>query len=216
MSKIHLESLPPQRLDVLKRLAHFRDCGYLAGGTALALQMNHRESVDFDVFTPKQIEKGFFKRCREIFGENLEVLINTPEQLTFLTPEKTNITFVFYEYKNLFPFIKTSWINLAFFKDIAADKAQTIGRRAVWRDYVDIFFLLKRKKTTLEEIINLAKKKFKGEFNENLFLEQLVYFKDLEIVPIKFLQESFDDKETKKFLEEEVKKYLKGVFESKR
>ena len=51
MSKIFLEILDPERQKVFTRLTAFCDDGYLAGGTALALQLGHRVSIDFDVFT---------------------------------------------------------------------------------------------------------------------------------------------------------------------
>lgn len=56
--------------------------------------------------------------------------------------------------------------SLASVKDIAADKAHTIGRRAAWRDYVDIFCLIKEKHLTLAQIIKLAKEKV-GEALQN-------------------------------------------------
>jgi len=211
MSKIHLELFDRERFKVFQKLTSFRRSGYLAGGTALALQINHRKSVDFDIFIFQEVRKSLLRKCRGVFGQKLEVLMDNSDQLTFLTPEKISVSFVFYEYKNLLPLIKTSYINLASFQDIAVDKAQTIGRRAVWRDYVDIFFLLKEKKMTLKEIIKIARKKFKGGFNENLFLEQLTYFDDLEVVKIGFLKEAYSEKEIKRFLEEEVRRYLKKV-----
>jgi hypothetical protein len=53
----------------------------------------------------------------------------------------------------------------------------------------------------------LAPKKIGPEFNDRLFLEQLVYFKDIEVVKISFIRESFSEKEIKNFLISEVKKY---------
>lgn len=107
--------------------------------------------------------------------------------------------------------IKTHWANLASIADIAADKAATVGRRATWRDYVDVFFLLKWKLVTLENLFSLAKRKFQGEFNELLFLEQLVYFEDLEMTKITFLKESYSEAEIKRYLEKEVKRFLTSV-----
>ncbi|MBI3558898.1 hypothetical protein HY085_00720 [Candidatus Gottesmanbacteria bacterium] len=94
-------------------------------------------------------------------------------------------------------------------RDIAINKAYTIGRRATWRDYVDMFFMLKLEVAILPQIIAWGKKKFSGEFVETLFLEQLVYFNDLEIVPIEYLSEKPTEKAIKKFLEEKVKEYLR-------
>lgn len=105
----------------------------------------------------------------------------------------------------------TASINLASVFDIAAEKAQTLGRRAIWRDYVDLFFLLKWKILTLDKIIQLAKKKFGGEFVETQFLEQLPYFADLQKTPIEFVGKKYSDEEIKSFLEKEVEAYLKKI-----
>jgi hypothetical protein len=102
-------------------------------------------------------------------------------------------------------------MSLATVQDIAADKAHTIGRRAIWRDYVDIYFLLKKNILKLHQIISLAEKKFGGEFNQALFLDQLVYFDDLEVVPITFIKERPDPSEIKSFLSKEVSAYLQKV-----
>lgn len=95
--------------------------------------------------------------------------------------------------------------------DLAANKAYTIGRRGKWRDYVDLFFFLKKNIYSLDTLISLAEKKFQGEFNSKLFLKQLVYFNDLDMLPISFIHDSFSEKEIKAFLEKSVRDYLKKV-----
>lgn len=64
---------------------------------------------------------------------------------------------------------------------------------------------------TLGQIIKLAKKKFKGEFVETQFLEQLPYFADLQKTPIEFIEEKYTDDEIKSFLEKEVEAYIKKI-----
>ena len=61
------------------------------------------------------------------------------------------------------------------------------------------------------KIISFAERKFAGEFHDKLFLEQLTYFDDVEILPTKFFKESFTDNQIKAFLEDEVRKYLKKI-----
>lgn len=90
--------------------------------------------------------------------------------------------------------------------DFAADKAYSIGKRGVWRDYVDIFFLLKRKIFTLKEIIHNAQKKYKPEFNPRLFLEQLSYFGDIHDFQMVLLKEKYTVEDVKTFLIGTVKK----------
>ncbi len=209
MSKIYLEILDKPRKSTLNKLGKFSSLGYLAGGTALALQISHRVSLDFDFFIRKPASRTLVKKCREVFGEEIQLVRETADQLTILTPSNIKIDFVYYWYPLINSLIKSSPVNLASVIDIAADKAETIGRRATWRDYVDIFFLLKWKLFTLNNLISNALRKFKGEFNELLFLEQLVYFEDLEMTNITFLKEEYSEAEVKQYLGKKVKQLLK-------
>ncbi|MBI2029432.1 nucleotidyl transferase AbiEii/AbiGii toxin family protein [Candidatus Gottesmanbacteria bacterium] len=208
MSKIHLELLDNIRQKVFKQLAVFSKTAYLAGGTGLALQLNHRRSEDFDIFVSKAIDNTLRLKIKEVFGR-VDFYINTGDQISFKTNDGVNITFLWYYYKPLFPTISTIGLPIASIADIAADKAQTIGRRAIWRDYVDLFFLLKGKYFTIEKIINLAKRKFAGEFVETQFLEQLSYFGDLKELPINFIDKSYSESKIKSYLEAEVENYAK-------
>lgn len=210
MSEICLEILDKERRLIFNKLGRFSPLGYLSGGTALALQISHRLSLDFDFFMDKPLSRTLVKRCWEVFGD-IQVVRQTADQITLLAPSNIKIDFVYYWYPLIKPLIKTPVINLASVADIAADKTETIGRRAAWRDYVDIFFLLKKKVFNLESLISYAQKKFKGEFNELLLLEQLVYFKDLEMANTAFLKESYSETEIKQFLKQEVKKHLASL-----
>ena len=207
MSKIYLEILDKDRQKIFNSLSAFRDLGYLGGGTALALQIKHRKSFDFDIFLPKPVNNRLRLAVSDIFGD-VKFSMDTEDQLIFRTDSGVSITFLWYYFNHLNPLVETESLKIASILDISADKAYTIGRRSVWRDYVDIYFLLKKNFVDLRKIINLADKKFKGAFNEALFLEQLVYFKDLEVAPIEFLDEKPKAAEIKIFLEKQVKDYL--------
>lgn len=79
--------------------------------------------------------------------------------------------------------IRLKGINLASPKEIALMKAYTIGRRPTFRDYIDLYFLLKNGIVNLEYILEKAPQKFviegKPVFSKKLFLEQLMYTEDL-------------------------------------
>lgn len=210
MSKIHLDVLDETKQNVLTQLGLFSQYGYLAGGTALALQIQHRRSFDFDVFVKKQVNNALKLKAINIFGR-VNFYVNTSDQISFRTNDNVNVTFLWYYYPLLFPIVKTGNIGLASVYDIAADKAHAIGRRAVWRDYVDLFILLKWKIVSLKNLCAFAQKKFGGEFNEALFLEQLCYFKDIVEVPIDFLKQSYTSEQIKTFLEKEVKAYIASI-----
>ncbi|PIS23083.1 hypothetical protein COT49_02020 [candidate division WWE3 bacterium CG08_land_8_20_14_0_20_40_13] len=208
MSSIYLEILDNDRRAIFKKLSNFKDRGYLAGGTALALQINHRKSYDFDIFLGKPISRFFVRDVKNIFGE-IKIVSQSGDQLSIFTKENIKIDFVYYWYKRIDALINTTSIGLAGILDIVADKAATIGRRAVWRDYIDIYFILKLGIFDLSKIISLGKEKFGGEFNDALFLEQLVYFKDLQITDAQFIGDSVPEKDIKEYLERTVREYSK-------
>ena len=207
MSKLILETLDNKRIYTLNKLRSFRDLGTLGGGTALALQIGHRKSYDFDIFVNKEIDKSVWKKVKEVFGENSYKVLDTPEQLNLVTPESINITFFLDDYKSIFPDVENESINLMDIKDIAANKAFIQGKRPKWRDYVDLYFVLKNKHLTLEEIINFAIKKFKNDFAQKLFLEQLVYWNDIHNYEIDFVGDEIPTETIKSFLENEVREY---------
>ncbi len=94
---------------------------------------------------------------------------------------------------------------MATVREIAAMKASSIGKRLSYKDYVDWYFLLKEKHTTLKEVIALAEKKFNGDFNARLFLGQLVSLEDIPTQEVNFIRNEVGRNEIKKFLEEEVR-----------
>lgn len=200
------EVLTPTQKAVFAKLLSFKQIGILAGGTALALQIKHRRSYDFDIFCSDELSKTLSWKARNIFGQ-LTIINRFEDNLTFITSSGAKITFVYYPFPNLYPNISTSVIKLFHCRDIALDEAYTIGRRAQYRDYVDLFFLMKEKKITIDWIIKNAVKKFESEFPKKIFLEQIVYFKDLKIFPVEFLREKYTPGEIKSFFEKVVEKY---------
>jgi len=61
---------------------------------------------------------------------------------------------------------------------LAAIKSYALGRRAKWKDYVDLYFIFKRH--SFEKVIERAQEIFGKEFNEKLFREELAYFDDID------------------------------------
>lgn len=204
----YLDRLDKERQETFDKLKYFSKDFILAGGTAMMLQIGHRLSYDFDCFSAVSIRGGLLRNARKIFGESIVIKIDNSDQLTFETPQKVEVTFVLHPYPNLRPPIITPIITIFHLDDLAANKAYTIGRRGAWRDYVDLFFFLKWKLYELKEIISLAAKKFKGEFNDKLFLEQLVYFNDIPLVTTTFLKETYTDDQIKLYLEKQVGEYM--------
>lgn len=207
MSKLFLESLAESRLLVFKKLKAFKNIGVLGGGTALSLQIGHRISFDFDIFVAEKIGAKLWALAKEIFGQTLEKILNSEDQLDLVTPEGIAVTFFRDDYSSIFTPIETEVINLLDVRDIALNKAYVLGRRPKWRDYVDIFFLLRGKYISLENLVLLSRKKFGTDFSERLFMEQLVYWKDIFDYQIEFLAEKVPENTIKSFLESEIRNY---------
>jgi len=207
MSKLYTSIFDKKRLDVWERLVVFRDVGVLAGGTGLALQLNHRVSYDFDIFCESVIKKTLLKKVKEVFWENeLEVRVDSGDELTLLIDGEVKLSFVYFPFKPLGGVKATESLSIFDVRDLVANKAYAVGRRGVWRDYVDLGWCLKQGLVSLEQVIDDSKKKFGELFSKRLFLEQLVYFNDLEDVAVEWVSEGMTVSEVKKFLAEEVKK----------
>ena len=84
---------------------------------------------------------------------------------------------------------------------LAAMKGYALGRRSKWKDYVDLYFLL-RFRVTMEELVAAATSVFGAHFNEKLFREQLSFFDDIDYrETVEYVGENrVDDEEIKKYL----------------
>ncbi|MBU1179418.1 nucleotidyl transferase AbiEii/AbiGii toxin family protein [Patescibacteria group bacterium] len=202
---MRLEVLKEKHKKIFSQLKFFPDF-YLAGGTALALQIGHRISVDFDFFGKKEIEKKLFNKIKKVFkGSTISTAVNNKEELTVFV-DNVKLTFLHYPFPLILKRKKYKGINFLSVKEIAATKAYTIGRRGTFKDYVDLYFIIKNKCSSLEQIIKLAQKKYKEEFNARLFLEQLIYLEDIEDIEIVFLKKKIAKQAIQNFFENEIKK----------
>jgi hypothetical protein len=199
--------LTPTARALFPLLSRFRDDFYLAGGTALALQIAHRESIDFDLFSDEPITRKLLTDAESEFaGKPLEVLENTSEELT-ITISGVKVTFLHYPFPPLLPLVDIEPLPLLSTKEILASKAYTIGRRGEFKDYVDIYAGLRGNHSSLPEIIGLAHKKYGDAFNGRLFLEQLVHLDEIPEYPIEFIGGTVERVEVDRFLRDAVSSF---------
>lgn len=177
--------LDKKRLDLLPLFESFKKNFYFAGGTALALQIGHRDSVDFDFFSEEGINtKELFERLREIFkGHTLLKIQEEPNTLSLLIDEAIKISFFTYKYKLIRETIKDGNLSLASIEDIGCMKLSAITGRATSKDYIDLYFILKR--LPLSDLLEHARVKY-PELERNLILKSLVYFEDITLEKILF------------------------------
>jgi len=206
MSKLHKEILTEDQQNLLPAVKSFiKDFG-LVGGTAVALYLGHRTSIDFDLFTknpdhelvPKKL-LGQFRR----FALVGTILVAEAHELTFLT--ETNVKVTFYNFPHTIPYAERfgSYITMPSLLTLAAMKAYALGARAKWKDYVDLYFIM-HEHHPLSEIAAQADKLFGGEFNERLLRQQLTYFDDINYTePVEYFPEhAVPDEEIKRALTE--------------
>jgi hypothetical protein len=179
---------------------------YLAGGTAMALQFGHRLSFDLDFFTNiefdrklviQKIESFDFKTGREAWGTILGKLGDTQFSLFY------------YEYPLITKTLDYLGINLASPEDIAAMKIDAIGGRGAKRDFIDLYFLVK-KFGNLQILLDFYNQKYnKLETNRFHILKSLQYFNDADKDDdLKMLVTDYSWEEVKKTLVEEVNKLI--------
>jgi predicted nucleotidyltransferase component of viral defense system len=180
MSAFHEKILTSGMKKLYPKLALFGDSFYLAGGTGLALLLGHRISVDFDLFSDKPIKKTLLAKIERAFGKSpQQIVVNKSYELTIFV-NGVKITFLEYPFPRILPMEKDGPIDILSSKEILATKAYSVGRRGAYKDYVDLYVGLKAKAASLEEIIDIAEKKYGHAFNSRLFLEQLIYLEDVE------------------------------------
>ena len=203
---MHDEVLTKSAAALLPSIVRFSDF-YLAGGTALALQIGHRRSVDFDLFSEKTLPAELLPRVKRVCAPlSVVVTYSSTEQLNVLIGG-VKTTFLFFPYPVINPPVAYRGISIASVREIATMKAFAVGKRLSFKDYVDWYFMLKEKYVTLPDVIALAQKKFGGDFNDRLFLGQLVSLADVPIQSIDFLRAAVDKKEITEFLEYSVKTF---------
>ncbi len=213
ISKIHLEILDKKRQQLLQQLVSHAAGFVLGGGTALALQLVHRQSFDFDFFSSSVIPKQFLEKLSQHISIE-HIAVDTSDELTLFTKDNIKITFLYYPFASHFKHIETpNGLVLFPVKEIALQKAYTIGRRGEYRDYFDLYTILKRGYIDLRTLITATKKVYGSVFDEKLFLQQLVYFGDIvnfEIITVSQGSQTTlsTPEEIKQYFETLVKRYV--------
>jgi len=214
MSKIYLNILDKKRLEVLKRLGFTRELKmYLAGGTALALQIGHRTSVDFDFYIPKNFKKGELKLHFKNNFKNYKIKILRDFDDTFeININGISLSCFYYPYKLIKKKVLVEGIEIADIEDITAMKLVAVSQRGTKRDFVDVYYLIK--KFGLPKILKLTDKKY-PEFDVYCGLRGLMYFDDAdndkEIGRIKIFDKKLKWVDVKKYIKQEIFNFQKNI-----
>ena len=175
---MHEEILNAAQQKLLPLMAQFRREYYLVGGTAIALHIGHRRSVDFDMFKPTELNHK--RNLDRIVASGLEYQV-TRRVFEHMNLIVGDVKLTFFQYP--FPVVPEDTFGNVFrmpsLLSLAAMKAYALGRRSKWKDYVDLYCLLTRH-FKLREIADKANQIFGDLFSEKLFRAQLSYFDDID------------------------------------
>ena len=175
---------------------------YLAGGTGLALQIGHRKSIDFDLASRNPINPFAIERNLIRNDFNIENVFTATEDEYSIQIGNVRVTLFHFPFDLQTPIMwERCNVVLPALPGLGAMKAYALGRRNKWKDYVDLFFLLKNH-LNIDDMISAANKIFSKHFNTRLFREQLCYFNDIDFSEsIEYIDSTPDTDEIKRFLE---------------
>jgi len=173
----HPEAISDAQRAVLRQLGPIASNRgfYLAGGTALALQLGHRRSIDFDWFTVERIDPmGLAMDLRE---QGVPFITGSVDKGTLLgTVSEVQVSFLEYRYPLLQPLLPWSMYeaSLASLDDLACMKLSAIAQRSFRKDFIDMYALILKHKP-LPDLLTLYHRKYAAADIGHL-LYALVYF----------------------------------------
>ncbi len=203
---VHLDILNESQKKVLSQLAYALAGTefYMAGGTALALHIGHRLSIDFDWFiTTFENPEKLFQRLEDcgIVFDIKSVDIGT----VYMEIDTVQVSFIGYKYPMLHPpmMLPHEGVKLAGTDDIACMKLSAIASRGSRKDFIDLYFLINFFRS-LEDYLKLYMQKYQNR-DVGHVIRSLVYFQDAEAEPETIILKPFDWQDMKANLEKWVK-----------
>lgn len=200
---LHLETIEPKTLELLRKLQSLSifENSRLVGGTALALQLGHRKSIDLDIFgkiaaTPEEIQET----CSEVGG--LEIS-KTSKNINIYWVDGIKVDCVNYPYEWLEECRVLDGVRLASISDIAAMKISAIINRGTKKDFIDLHFLLKE--MSLNHILDLYDQKY-TDGSRFIAIKSMTYFEDAESDPMPYMFEDVTWEDVKKSIIAAVQK----------
>lgn len=196
----------------------------MTGGTALAgFYYSHRLSEDIDLFCeskeidPKLVEiylKSIAKKLNIVKLKGNQTLGLISFKLIYANGEELKVDFNYYPFPRIEKGVKFKKLDIDSIYDIAANKIHTIFMKPRLRDYIDIYFILKKEKYNLDDLIINSKAKFDWDIDRFNLISQFLRLKD-------FLKEKkdfpkmlipFNEKEMENFFLQLAKSLEKDIF----
>jgi predicted nucleotidyltransferase component of viral defense system len=206
MKKLFWETITESMRIVLNQFCQTRIGArfYLAGGTALALQLGHRHSVDLDFFSSTED----IPTIRRVLEESLAIFQPTLADsawgnLVYVVKD-VRVGFYGYGYPLVAPLVETENLQLASVEDIALMKLDALLSRAARKDFYDLYFICQ--KIPLRQLFDLTPKKYSNirDF-EVQTVKRLVYFENAEADTDPVLLQSVSWQDVKQYFIQQAK-----------
>lgn len=187
---LHYQSIHPKTLELLIELqqTEFLQTFNLVGGTALALQIGHRKSIDIDLFGRTDFESSELNTKLNALQREIKIIKNS-KNINIYSIDQIKVDIVNYHYPWLQPTLTMNGLKLASIEDIAAMKLAAVTGRGTKKDFIDLFFLLK--KYSLYDLIDFYNRKY-ADGSVFMVLKSLTYFEDAESDPLPEMLLPFD------------------------
>lgn len=174
----HLDILPAEQRRLWPDLRPAREQGYvLYGGTAIALHVGHRQSVDFDFFHSRPVDRDALRKALPFLARST-VLQDSTNTFVVMTPSRVKVSFFGgLDFGRAGEPVQTpdGVMRVASLIDLMATKLKVILQRSESKDYVDVAALV-RAGVRLEDGLAAAQEMFKPTFPPSESLRALVYF----------------------------------------
>jgi hypothetical protein len=200
---MHLEILSKEQLELFPLIKEYQRTFYVVGGTAIALHIGHRKSIDYDMFKFGKLNRtAIFDKINKYSFPTIKSFIEF-NQINIVC-NSVKMTFFSFPYQVPSEILVEKTFKIPTLIDLASMKAFALGRRAKWKDYVDLYFIIKNF-YSIEEISNRAKELFGDDFIPKQFRGQLGYFGQMNYSEeVEFLiPNPPSDEEIKQFLMDE-------------
>src|SRR3989344_5515003 len=221
MGKTILTSKQLNFLELIQQDKQITKRFYFTGGTALAeFYLKHRLSEDIDLFTEqKEVDQKVVEVFLRKISPELSVVKISKSLflglvsfiLHFKDGEKLKVDFNYYPFPRIEKGLKYKNLEVDSLYDIAVNKVHTLFMRARSRDYVDLYFILKRQDYSLEKLILDAKAKFDWDIERGGLISQFMRVVDIGIEDLPRMLVPFDIKKMEKFFLNEAKKLKKEI-----
>lgn len=193
---LSIQTVQPDTLELLKAISAQPEVKELrlVGGTALALQYGHRQSVDLDFFGKLPEDKDELIDVVRRVGD--VTVLNRSKIILQMVVNQVKVDFVDY---SRYPWIDEPILGdgfvLASDKDIAAMKINAIMGRGTRKDFIDLYLLLQH--YSLTQIMDFYRQKY-PEFSEYRALLSMTYFDDAEMqdMPLMFIKTPWESMKT--------------------